>query len=214
MTSRLADGRVLRLVAADDHELILDALDRLFEAEEDVELVARCRSGLEAVEAVAEHDPHVLLLDLDMPGLDGFGVMRRLRASGTRTRIVVLAGSVSDADLAAAIRLGARGVVLKAAGSEAVVDCVRMVHSGRICIDPRWMARAMRHHAAASDLGLTSRELEVVSLVAAGLHNRDVGQALKLTEGTVKVHLHNVYSKLGIHSRMELLRVAQQLRQA
>src|SRR5918912_31279 len=124
----------IRLVLADDHPLLLDALAGLLGREPDMEVVARCGDGEAALRAAAEHRPDVLVLDLRMPRLGGMEVLRRLAREGTGTRVVVLAGEVGEAELLEAVRLGARGVALKGGAPGQLVACVRAVHAGE-----RWL---------------------------------------------------------------------------
>jgi DNA-binding NarL/FixJ family response regulator len=206
----------IRLVLADDHPLILDALEGLFRLEEDIEVVARCNDGVQALEAVARLEPDVLILDLRMPVSDGLDVLRELHRLGSRTRSVVLAGSVEDRELVECLRLGVRGVVLKEMAPRLLVQCVRKVFAGEAWVENRSITRAvdlmLLREAGARDSAahLTSREIEVVQMVAAGHRNKEIARRLTLTEGTVKVHLHHIYAKLGVDGRLELLRYAEE----
>jgi len=206
----------IRLVLADDHPLILDALEGLFHLEEDIEVVARCGDGVQALEAVARLEPDVLILDLRMPVSDGLDVLRALQRLGSRTRVVVLAGSVEDRELVECLRLGVRGVVLKEMAPRLLVQCVRKVFAGEAWVENRSITRAvdlmLLREAGARDSAahLTPREIEVVQMVAAGHRNKEIARRLTLTEGTVKVHLHHIYAKLGVDGRLELLRYAEE----
>jgi len=206
----------IRLVLADDHPFILDALEGLFRLEEDIEVVARCSDGVQALEAVERLEPDVLILDLRMPIADGLDVLRRLHELGSRTWVVLLAGSVEDRELVECLRLGVRGVVLKEMAPRLLVQCVRKVYAGDVWVENRSMTRAvdlmLLREAGARDSAahLTPREIEVVQMVAAGLRNKEIAGRLTVTEGTVKVHLHNIYAKLGVDGRLELLKYAQE----
>jgi len=206
----------IRIVLADDHPFILDALEGLFELEEDIQVVARCADGKQAIEAVGRHQPDVLVLDLQMPGADGVAVMRALHNVLSPTRVVLLAAAVTDRDLVECLRLGVRGVVLKEMAPAKLVQCVRMVHSGEVWVEKQSMTQAvdlmLRREAGGRELAgyLTRRELEIVQLVAAGLRNKEIARRLVVTEGTVKTHLHSIYTKLGIDSRMQLRKYAQE----
>jgi DNA-binding NarL/FixJ family response regulator len=206
----------IRLVLADDHPLILDALEGLFHLEDDIEVVARCSDGVKALEAVARLEPDVLILDLRMPVSDGLDVLRALHRLGSRTRAVVLAGSVEDRELVECLRLGVRGVVLKEMAPRLLVQCVRKVFAGEVWVENRSITRAvdlmLLREAGARDSAahLTPREIEVVQMVAAGHRNKEIARRLTLTEGTVKVHLHHIYAKLGVDGRLELLRYAEE----
>jgi DNA-binding NarL/FixJ family response regulator len=206
----------IRLVLADDHPLILDSLEGLFRLEEDIEVVARCSDGVQAVEAVERLEPDVLILDLRMPVADGLYVLGALRDLGSPTWVVLLAGSVEDRELVECLRLGVRGVVLKEMAPRLLVQCVRKVYAGDVWVENRSITRAvdlmLLREAGARESAehLTPREIEVVQMVAAGLRNKEIARRLTLTEGTVKTHLHNIYSKLGVDGRLELLKYAQE----
>jgi len=206
----------IRLVLADDHPLILDSLEGQFRLEEDIEVVARCSDGVQAVEAVERLEPDVLILDLRMPVADGLYVLGALRDLGSPTWVVLLAGSVEDRELVECLRLGVRGVVLKEMAPRLLVQCVRKVYAGDVWVENRSITRAvdlmLLREAGARESAehLTPREIEVVQMVAAGLRNKEIARRLTLTEGTVKTHLHNIYSKLGVDGRLELLKYAQE----
>jgi DNA-binding NarL/FixJ family response regulator len=197
----------IRLVLADDHPIVLEGLRQLLAAEAGFAVLAACADGEEALRAVREHRPDVLVLDLHMPKVDGLAVLRQLRAESLSTRVVILTASLADHNVLEAVRLGARGLVLKEMASELVVRCVRTVHAGG-----EWLERGLvRREAGAEEVArvLTPREIEIVRLVARGGRNKVIARELGITEGTVKIHLHNIYEKLGIESRTELALYAQ-----
>jgi len=204
----------IRLVLVDDHPIILHGLQRLFESEPDFEVARCCSGGEQALEAVRADPPDVLVLDLKMSDRHGLDVLRALKSEGRSCRTVILTAAMRDDEVSAAIGLGVAGIVLKEAPPSALVDCVRDVHRGQRRIDRALLARAV---PAARPLGdaapgatLTPRETEIVRLVARGLRNKELAQRLAITEGTVKIHLHNIYDKLGVDGRLELVLAAQQ----
>lgn len=206
----------IRIVIADDHHLILDGLEGILRMEDDLEIVARCTSGADALAAVTRTRPDVLVLDLRMPGLDGVDVLRELAARDSETRVILLAASITDVELIECLRLGVSGVVLKDMASAMLVQAVRKVHSGEGWVEKRSIAGALdlmiRREAGNRELleCLTAREIDILRLVAKGLRNREIAQSLTLSEGTVKTHLHNMYSKLGLGGRLELFKYAQE----
>ncbi|HXT21040.1 MAG TPA: response regulator transcription factor [Thermoanaerobaculia bacterium] len=206
----------MRLVLADDHRLVLEALTLLLRAEGDLEVVATCVDGREALAAVRRHQPDVLVLDLRMPQLDGLGVLRELAAAGDPTQVVVLTAGLDERELVEAIRLGARGVVLKEMPSRLLLQCLRKVHAGEQWLEKRSVAAALetlmrRERGAAEMRGLlTPRELSILRLLAKGLRNGEIAEQLHIGEGTVKTHLHNVYRKLKVNGRLALMRVARE----
>jgi len=204
----------LRLVIADDHPIVLQGLQDLFAQHADIVTVAACTSGAEALDAVLHHRPDVLLLDLKMEGLSGLDVLRQLNASGARCPTVILTAAATDEDVANALRLGVAGLILKDSRPEAVVDGVRQVALGRSWIDRDMLSRALAVDSESTAAGvpertLTTREVEVIKLVAEGLRNKEIAGRLGIAEGTVKIHLHNIYDKLGVDGRLELVLAAQ-----
>jgi len=200
----------ISLVIADDHPLILDAMENLFRLEKDLKVVARCLSGDEAIQAVRRHQPDILVLDIQMPTKDGLVVLREMRKEKLPTRVVVLTATLNEEGVSEAVRLGVRGLVFKELAPKLLVQCIRKVHAGAL-----WLEK----HAASSALekllqretvrneavqALTPREIEIIKQVAAGLRNMEIGRKLFISEGTVKIHLHNIYQKLGVDSRTKL----------
>lgn len=205
----------IRLLLADDHPIVLDGLEQLFRLEQDFEIVARCRDGEETLRALQVHRPDVVVLDIRMPRGDGLDVLREIEAGGLLTRVVLLTAALEEDQLVEALRLGVGGVVLKEMAPQLLVEAVREVHAGRRWLDKGSMDRALgrllqkeesRREAAEA---LTPRELEIVRMVARGLRNRAIAEQLFISEGTVKIHLHNIYQKIEIDGRLELAVYAQ-----
>lgn len=189
---------------------MLDGLENLFRTEEGFEVVARCVSGQETLTAVDLHHPDVIILDLRMPEMGGLEVLRRLGEDGAAARTVVLTAGMREREMVEAVRLGALGVVLKESASGLLVDCVRSVARGERYLQPRFLQRAIEQaEAGPPEPSLTPRELDLVRMVARGLRNREIAERLSITEGTVKVHLHNIYDKLNLGGRLALLRYAE-----
>jgi DNA-binding NarL/FixJ family response regulator len=206
----------ITLVLVDDHPIILQGLQRLFEREGDFEVLRSCSGGEEALAAVRARPPDVLLLDLKMQDRHGLDVLRTLKAEHRECRTVILTAAMRDDEIAQALELGVAGIVMKEAAPSALVDCVRAVHQGKRSIDRDILDRVSsgaRKRSAVGATGpavLTPREIEIVRLVAQGLRNRELANRLSITEGTVKIHLHNIYDKLGVDGRLELVLRAQQ----
>jgi DNA-binding NarL/FixJ family response regulator len=201
----------IRIALADDHVIVLDGLEQLFRLEPEFEVVARLTTAEAAVKAVEEHKPDVLVLDLAMPGHDGLWALRRIAELGVPTRTVLLTAHVDEEKLIEAIRLGVSGVVLKEMAPRLLMECVRKVHAGEKWLEKQAVARAMdRMLKRESELDrlsrlLTPREMEIVRLAAEGLRNKEISERLSITEGTVKIHLHNIYEKLGVTGRSQLI---------
>lgn len=205
----------IRVVLADDHPLILNGLKDLLASEGDFDVLASCTKGEDAVRAVCKHKPDILVLDIRMPGKDGIAVLKEIRDLDVPVDVVVLTGELSDQAALASVRLGVKGIVLKEMAPHLLVKCLRKVYAGEQWVERhsfnKALEMALRREEGMEDLyqSLTPREIEIVRMIAAGLRNKEIAERLYITEGTVKIHLHNVFKKLGINSRLQLIRYAQ-----
>jgi len=206
----------IRIVLADDHPLILDGLENLFRLQEDFQVVARCTNGNDTLEAVKQRRPDVLILDIRMPGKNGLEVFREIQRENLPTRVVLLTAAIDQDELIEAIRMGVHGIVLKDLSPQLLIQCVR-----KVCAGEQWLERNSVREAPErmlrQELGrrqvtgiLTPQEITIVQMVAKGMRNKEIAEALFITEGTVKVHLHHIYEKLHIDNRLALLRYAQE----
>jgi len=200
----------MRIVIADDHAVLRESLDALLKTQEDIEVVGKAASGTEALELVQNQHPDVLLLDLFMPGGDGFEVLRTLDRAGNRVASVVLTGSENQSDYVQVVRLGARGLVLKGDSPEKLFAAIRSVANGELAFseeiaqqvltsmagEPREQATTLRR--------LSERERQIAALVARGFKNRDIAAELAISENTVKRHLQSIFNKTGARDRLEL----------
>jgi DNA-binding NarL/FixJ family response regulator len=204
----------INLVLADDHPLVLEGIARLIEPEPDLKVVARCGNGEAVLEAVRKQRPDILVLDLNMPRLGGMDVLRQAAQEGLELRVVLLTADIGEDTLFEAVRLGVRGVMLKEMAPDQLVSCIRTVHAGGQWLERHltgWtFDRLLAREAARQQTAkvLTRREIELVRLVSEGLRNKEVAYRLGITEGTVKIHLHRIYDKLGVTSRVELANYA------
>lgn len=200
----------IRVLLADDHPIVLDGLERLFRLEPDFEVVGSCRDGEEVLRAVAAAPPDLLVLDLKMPRLDGLAVLRALQADAVPTRVLLLTAALDEQQVVEALRLGVRGLVLKEMAPQLVIEAARRIYAGGQWFDPGLLQRSLdaigrKLGGDGEATGLTPREREIVGMVVRGLRNRAIADELGISEGTVKLHLHHVYEKLGLANRMELL---------
>jgi two-component system, NarL family, nitrate/nitrite response regulator NarL len=206
----------IRIIVADDHPIVLQGLRHLLERQADFEVVATCADAATTLEAVREHRPDILVLDLRMPWRGGLDVLRALDEVGAECRTVLLTAAVTNAEALEAVRLGASGLVLKESTPDTLLQCIRRVYEGGEWIDRDTASRAVRGTLEREEATrqaaetLTPREIEIVRMVAQGLRNRTIAERLSISEGTVKVHLHNIYEKLGVGGRLELVLCAQQ----
>jgi DNA-binding NarL/FixJ family response regulator len=207
----------IRVVLVDDQAMVRTGLRMVLAAEPDIEVVGEAADGAAGVQVVAEARPDVVLLDVRMPGMDGLEAARRIVAAELPTRVVVLTTFDEDEYVAAALRAGVSGFLLKVAPPEDLVAAVRTVAAGHGLLDPAVTLRVIESFAAvpapdparAGALAqLTERETGVLALVAAGLSNAEIAARLYLGEATVKTHVSRVLLKLGLRDRVQAVAFA------
>jgi two-component system nitrate/nitrite response regulator NarL len=191
------------ILLADDHPMIQAAVEAMLRGS-DYRLVGKATSGAEALRAIAEHDPEMLLLDVQMPEGGGLDVLRELRGRGDQRPVILLTASIDAAGFAEALSLKVEGVLLKTSDPALLIDCLDSVRGGEEWIDPVLQAEATRAPVDRGKSLLSPRETELVQLVRQGMRNRDIAAKLGITEGTVKVYLHSVFEKTGVANRTEL----------
>jgi len=204
-------GEGIRVLVADDHALFRQALRGILSTEPDLELIGEAGDGEEAVRMAAELVPDVVLMDVRMPKLAGIEAARQISTELPTTKIVMLTVSDDDSDLFEAIKAGASGYLLKEVDPAEIADAVRQIHSGQSLLSPAVASKLVSEFAALSKRAdekamrpsLTDRELQVLTLAADGLTNRQIGRRLEISENTVKNHIRNILEKLHLHSRME-----------
>ena len=196
---------LIRILAADDHPLIRAGLAAVLPAENGFQIVAEAANGEEAIEAYARVHPDIVLMDLQMPVMDGLTATRAILADDPNARIIVLTTYDGDEDIHRALAAGARGYLLKDMMRTDLIGVIRAVHRGQRGI-PAPVASRLAEHTPR--IGLTPRELEVLRFVAEGLSNAEVADKIGRTEGTVKVHLKNILQKLDVHDRTEAVTTA------
>jgi two-component system nitrate/nitrite response regulator NarL len=200
---------VIKVIIAEDHPIVLHGLASLLKAEPDFQVLAACSNGDAAFEAILKHVPDIALLDIKMPGRSGVEVMSAVVEQGLSTKVVFITATASDHDVLTAIEQRSHGLVLKEEAVDVLVACLRAVHCGR-----RWISRDvieaamqrvnLRLTERSSLQRLSTRERMITTLVADGLSNKEVARRLDITEGTVKLHLHNIYEKTGVRNRTSL----------
>jgi two-component system, NarL family, nitrate/nitrite response regulator NarL len=199
----------VRLVVIDDHPLFRRGVRQLVDIEGGFEVVGEASSGPEGIELALQLQPDLVLLDLNMEGMDGNKTLQELRAAGCTARVAMLTVSDQEEDLVAALRAGADGYLLKDTEPEDLLRQLRQIVDGRLVLTEgltEHLARAMRRRdepASAEQPRLTPREQEVLDLIASGLNNKLIARELNLSEGTVKVHVKHLLKKLGLRSRLE-----------
>jgi two-component system, NarL family, nitrate/nitrite response regulator NarL len=200
---------MIRILLADDHPIIFSGVEALLRGS-DYQIIRYVRDGSEVAEAIAAENPDIVILDERLPGQTGLDLFRELRERGDQRPVIILTGSMADRRAVEAIDAGVNGLVLKHAAPENLLACLDEVRGGGRWIEQKLLQRAL-DRATGKELDgspfatLTPREQAIVRLAADNLRNQEIGQRLGISEGTVKVHLHNVYEKLGLSNRIDLL---------
>jgi DNA-binding NarL/FixJ family response regulator len=204
----------IRLVVADDHRIVLGGLVEVFRLEPALDVIASCTNGREALEKIRQLVPDIALLDVSMPELDGVSVARQVKAENLPVRIVLLSAVIEEAQALESVRIGVEGIVLKEMPPNLLLECIRKVHAGQQWIEKNSLRRALEGMVGRESLlqhsSLTKRELEMIRMVGEGFRSREIAEKLFITEGTVKFHLHNIYEKLGVRGRVELVNFARE----
>src|SRR5262249_41311807 len=189
---------------------ILDAMETLFSLQKEFKIVARCGTSEEAIEAVRKHRPDILLLDICMPGKSVFEVIREMQTDKLPTRVVLLTAGIAEKKKLETRRLGGYGGAVEEVGARTLGGCVGHAPAGEDRIAGSTARRALekmvRRESAAREASqvLSPRQIEILRMVANGLGNKEIGKKLFISEGTVKVHLHAIYEKLQLRSRLTL----------
>jgi DNA-binding NarL/FixJ family response regulator len=199
----------IRVLLVDDHEVVREGLRNFLALQDGLEIVGEASDGNEAIEQAQHLEPDVILMDLVMPGLDGIGAMRRLRARSPRSRVIVLTSFLEDERVLPAIQAGAAGYLLKNVVPAELARAIRAAHAGEAVIDPTAAARLV--HAIADASGprieeperLTRRERDVLALIARGQSNKRIALELGISEKTVKTHVGHLLAKLGVTDRTQ-----------
>jgi DNA-binding NarL/FixJ family response regulator len=208
----------IRLVLADDHPIVLEGLTKVLESLPRYEVVGTATNGDDALSVIRAKAPAVAILDIRMPRKTGLEVAAAVLSQAVATRVVLLTAEITDADALEAIRLGVHGVILKGMGVALLLKCIDKVNAGGLWIERESMHRAF-HHVLKRDTapappppGLTHAETRVTGMVVAGAKNKEIAERLRVSEGTVKSHLHSIYLKLKIGGRRDLARLYEQTR--
>ena len=210
--------RKIKVMIADDHPIVRDGLRKLLSLEDDIDVVGEAGDGRELIEKVDVLMPDVILLDLRMPNLDGLGALQTLQHTKCKAKVIILTASEDKNEFVQAMKLGCSGIVLKQTSADLIVKSIRKVNSGEIWLDSHTTAAVMRQFAAPGEMGgmsssstkarerspLSTREREIVALVAQGYKNKEMAEKMFISEQTVKNHLHNIFDKLGVSDRLEL----------
>lgn len=204
-------GETTTLIAIDDHPLFRKGVSDLIGMEPSLSMIGEAASGEEGLRLAKELSPDLILLDLNMKGMDGIATLKAIKEAELDARVVMLTVSDHEDDVVAALRAGADGYLLKDMEPEDTLDYLRQAASGKMAISERLtelLAHALRHEAShpgdLNQAGLTAREDQILKLIAQGLSNKMIARNLDITEGTVKVHVKHLLKKLNLRSRVEV----------
>ncbi len=205
----------IKLVAADSHPLSLLGLSQLLKAEPGFDLAASCKTAEETMRAVWKERPDLLVIDINLPDRNGLELINELKNSSLEVKIVILTTAMDEDQTIDALRYGVKGVVLKDMPTRLLLQCLQKVAAGGLWMEKESIGHAfekmLHREAGMRRLAtiLTARETEVMRCVAGGLSNQQIAEKLIVQEGTIKIHVHNIYRKLGISNRVDLTLYAQ-----
>jgi len=208
-----ADNKLISVVVADDHPIVLSGLASLLQTDQLFLVVATCSDGSSALRVIREAKPNLAVLDISMPGLTGLEVLAAVKSDGLGTKVVFLTGSATDEQIVKAVAHGACGIMLKEAAADSLLECLHKVAAGEPWIPADLIDAAVERESGrrveANRLEmLTAREKELALWIAEGLSNKVIARRASVSEGTVKIHLHNIYQKVGVPNRTALAAVA------
>jgi DNA-binding NarL/FixJ family response regulator len=205
----------IRVVIADEHRLIRDGIRMMLRDEKGIEIVGEAANGLQAINAVDDLKPDVVLLDVSMPEIDGIQAIVPIRQKSPNTKAIVLTGAIDDDVIFKSLKAGAKGYLSKNSSASDLSKAIRAVHRGELWVERKLMSRFFDQEAVAdsqgkgphtrSQDGLTPREHEVLSLLTTGYTNKEIGQDLFISEKTVKCHVNNIFRKLHVTRRLEAI---------
>ncbi len=213
---------MIRVLLADDQSLFREGLETLLSVHKDIHIVGQAGNGQEAIDLALKIRPNVILMDMQMPVLNGIGATRRLKGLLPDCRVIVLTTFDDKETIFDALRAGAVGYLLKDVGSVQLAESIRRTAKGESILDPSVAAKVVTEFSRVSSLipaassevlpePLSEREIEVLRLVTVGMSNREIAEKLIISAGTAKTHIHNLCGKLGVHNRTEAAMRAREL---
>lgn len=199
----------IRILIADDHSIVREGLKQLLEIEEDFEVVGQTSNGMETIQKVRELNPDVLLLDINMPVMNGIKALKKIKEEGLKSRVIVLTIHDDREYLLETMQIGATGYILKDSDSASLYKAIRDAFNGQSYIQPKLAAELVKEFnkpkvtREKGENDLTQREYEVLTLIAEGLNNKDIADTLFISEKTVKNHVSNIFRKINVNDRTQ-----------
>ena len=204
----------IRILVADDHPVVRDGLLMILGTQDDFEIVAEASNGIQVLTLAKQHEPHIILLDLEMPEMDGLQTLEQLKLECPDCRVLVFTAFDTDERIVGAVKAGAKGYLLKGVPRGELFNAIRVVSSGGSLLQPVVASKLMQHISAQKNAelveNLTDREFEVLYLLAKGMTNKEIAVELVITERTVKFHISSILGKLGAGNRTEAVTIAVQ----
>lgn len=198
----------IKIMIVDDHSMVREGLKNLLELEENIEVIEQAENGIDCFEKLEKVSPDVLLLDINMPSMDGLEVLSNLKKKNSEVKVLLLTAHNESEYLVKAVELGIHGYVLKDAPSSVLVEAINSIYQGETFIQPSLGSilndkiKEKEQDQAKID-SLTKRELEVLKLLSVGMYNKEIGEKLKITERTIKNHVSNIFKKIGVSDRTQ-----------
>ena len=209
MSKTKSNQQTIRILVADDHPIIRSGLIGIINIHEDFEVIGEVSSGKEVIEFVKNNEPDILLLDIEMPELDGVEVIKILSGLNSQVKIIVFTAFNSDERIVTAIKAGAKGYIMKGASSEEIIGALRTVYAGETALQPSILSKLF-NQIKQDFKELTPRELDVLQQLSKGLTNKSIANKLFISERTVKFHISSIFKKLDVATRTEAVSIAVQ----
>jgi NarL family two-component system response regulator LiaR len=210
--------KTIQILIADDHPVVQDCLQAVFSTQADFEILGVAETGIEVLHMVAVNEPDIVLLDLEMPEMDGLEVLDNLRIEHPKVKVIVFTAFDTDERIVGSVRAGAKGYLLKGAPSQELFEAIRTVSAGGSLLQPVVASKLIEHVSGESDLSgkqsitpLTERERQVLKQLALGKTNKEIALELVISERTVKFHVSSIFTKLGAGNRTEAVAIAARL---